>query len=76
VTDFTVPAEPPPGIDSAPASGRRGRPLLGGICGFLFGLFVGLDLLVLGVVPLNSGVLTILPVLGLVVGVVIPRLRA
>jgi hypothetical protein len=46
----------------------RGRPALGVIAGFFFGLFLGIDLLALGVVPLDSALLTVLPFLGLVVG--------
>jgi hypothetical protein len=46
----------------------RGRPALGVIAGFLFGLFLGIDLLAVGVVPLDSALLTVLPFLGLVVG--------
>jgi hypothetical protein len=41
------------------------------VSGFFLGLFVGTDLLLLGVVPLNSVVLTILPVVGLVIGLVL-----
>jgi hypothetical protein len=46
----------------------RGRPALGVIAGLLLGLFVGIDLLALGLVPLDSALLTVLPFLGLVVG--------
>jgi hypothetical protein len=54
---------------------RRGRPVLGAICGFLLGLFIGLDLLLFGVLPLNSIVLTILPFVGLVAGFFLSRSR-
>ena len=47
---------------------RRGRPILGVIAGIFLGLFVGIDLLVLGVVPLDSAVLTITPLVGLALG--------
>lgn len=47
---------------------RRGRPILGVIAGIFLGLFVGIDLLVLGVVPLDSAVLTITPLAGLALG--------
>ena len=47
----------------------RGRPVLAAICGFLTGFFVGLDLLFFGVVQLDSIVLTVLPIVGLVVGI-------
>jgi hypothetical protein len=48
----------------------RGRPVLGGIFGFLCFLFIALDLLFFGIVPLNSAVITILPLLGIVFGLV------
>lgn len=48
---------------------RRGRPVLGGIAGFLFGMFVGLDLWLFGVVPSDSVVITVLPFLGLLLGI-------
>ncbi len=50
---------------------RRGRPILGVIAGIFLGLFVGIDLLVLGVVPLDSAVLTITPLVGLALGLVL-----
>ena len=50
---------------------RRGRPVLGAIAGLLFGLFVGLDLVILGVVPVDSVVVTILVGLGLVGGLML-----
>lgn len=52
---------------------QRGRPVLGAFSGFFLGLFVGLDLLLLGVVPLDSVVLTAAPVVGLVLGIVLAR---
>jgi hypothetical protein len=48
--------------------GFRGRPVLGAIFGFLFFLFVALDLLFLGVIPLKSAVITVLPLLGIALG--------
>ena len=48
----------------------RGRPVLGAIAGFFLFLFIGLDLLLFGVIPANSAALTILPVVGIVVGLV------
>jgi hypothetical protein len=48
----------------------RGRPIMGGIFGFLLFLFVALDLLFFGVIPLNSALITILPIVGIIVGVV------
>ncbi|HEY2814277.1 MAG TPA: hypothetical protein VGJ03_12495 [Acidimicrobiales bacterium] len=47
----------------------RGRPVLGGIFGFLFFLFLALDLLFFGVIPLKSILITLLPLLGIVLGV-------
>ncbi|MEY2422391.1 MAG: hypothetical protein QOI95_2458 [Acidimicrobiaceae bacterium] len=46
----------------------RGRPVLGAIFGFLFFFFVALDLLFFGIVPLKSAVITILPIVGIFVG--------
>ncbi|MBW2526771.1 MAG: hypothetical protein JRI23_21490 [Deltaproteobacteria bacterium] len=45
---------------------RRGRPVLGAFSGFFAGLFIGLSLLFYGVIPLESNLLVILPVAGLV----------
>lgn len=47
---------------------RRGRPVLGAVSGFFFGLFLGITLLSFGVLPLNSSLLSILPLLGFVAG--------
>ena len=49
----------------------RGRPILGVISGLFFGLFVALDLLFFKVVPSDSIVLLIVPVLGLLLGIVL-----
>lgn len=51
---------------------RRGRPVLGAFSGFFLGLLLGVDLLLFGVVALDSALLLVLPVLGLVVGIVLP----
>jgi hypothetical protein len=48
----------------------RGRPIIGAIAGFFFFLFLALDLLLLGVIPLKSPVITILPIVGIIVGIV------
>ena len=48
----------------------RGRPILGGISGFLFGLFLGISLFLWGAVRLDSEWLVILPFLGLILGIV------
>ena len=49
----------------------KGRPILGAISGFFFGLFLGITLLSFGVLPLNSILLTIVPLVGIVLGVVL-----
>ncbi|MGH8975445.1 MAG: hypothetical protein ACRD0C_19845 [Acidimicrobiia bacterium] len=48
---------------------QRGRPVLGAIAGLFFGLFISLDLFVFGVVPLESNVLAVIPLVGLIAGV-------
>lgn len=50
---------------------ERGRPVRGAIAGLFFGLFISLDLVVLGVMPLETDVLAFIPILGLVAGVVL-----
>lgn len=50
---------------------NRGRPVLGGISGFFFGLFLGITLLSLGILPLDSPLLTLLPIIGLALGLVL-----
>lgn len=47
-----------------------GRPILGIISGFLFGLLLGVTLFLFGVLPLDSIWLLILPVLGIALGLV------
>ena len=47
----------------------RGRPILGAIAGLVFGLSLALLLLVLGIVALDSILLSILPLAGLVFGI-------
>jgi multisubunit Na+/H+ antiporter MnhB subunit len=49
----------------------RGRPILGVISGFLFGISLALTLIVAGVLPLNSILVTLLPLLGIVLGLVL-----
>ncbi len=46
----------------------KGRPFLGVISGFFFGLFGGVALFLFGVIPLDSHLLWILPILGIVLG--------
>ena len=48
----------------------KGRPVMGAIFGFLFFLFIALDLLFFGVIALNSALITILPLVGIVLGLV------
>jgi len=48
----------------------KGRPILGVISGFLFGLMFGITLFFFGVVPLHSDALWILPLVGIVFGLV------
>jgi len=48
----------------------NGRPILGVITGFLFGLFLGIALFLYGVIPLSSDWLWILPLLGILLGLV------
>ena len=59
---------------------QRGRPLRGFFAGLLLGIFLSLDLALMGAVKLESAVLTILPaalaVLGLILGWWAPLGRA
>ena len=48
----------------------KGRPILGVISGFLFGLFAGLSLFMWGAIALHSPLLWILPIAGIVLGLV------
>lgn len=47
---------------------RVGRSIAAAVVGLLFMLFVALDLVLFGVLPVNSVVVTILPLIGLVIG--------
>jgi hypothetical protein len=49
----------------------KGRPILGTVAGFMFGLFGGLSLVLYGVVPLHSDLVWILPLVGIVLGLVL-----
>jgi hypothetical protein len=49
----------------------KGRPFLGIISGFMFGLFGGLTLILFGVIPLHSDLLWVLPLLGLLLGLIL-----
>ncbi|GMQ97745.1 MAG: hypothetical protein BMS9Abin17_0246 [Acidimicrobiia bacterium] len=46
----------------------KGRPFLGVISGFFFGLFGAATLFLFGVIPLDSHLIWILPILGIVLG--------
>ncbi len=46
----------------------RGRPVLGFFAGLLFGVFLAVTLVLAGVLPLNSVLVSALPVLGIVYG--------
>jgi hypothetical protein len=48
----------------------KGHAILGVISGFLFGLFLGVTLFLFGVIPLSSQWLWILPLLGILLGLV------
>ena len=48
----------------------KGRPILGVITGFLFGLFLGISLFLYGVIPLGSDMLWVLPLLGILLGLI------
>ena len=47
---------------------KVGRIIAAAVLGFFFLLFIAADLVLFGVVPLNSPVVTILPAVGLVLG--------
>ena len=48
----------------------KGHPILGTISGFLFGLFLGVTLFMYGAIPLHSPLIWILPLVGIVLGLV------
>jgi len=50
---------------------KVGRTIAAGLLGLLFMLFIALDLVLFGVVALNSVLVTILPGVGLVLGVLL-----
>jgi uncharacterized membrane protein YccF (DUF307 family) len=52
----------------------RGRPVLGVLSGLLFGLFLALTLVLADVLPLNSILVTLLPVAGVGYGLVMAKL--
>lgn len=50
---------------------QRGRPVMAAVFGFLTGLFAAISLLAFGVIPLESLLVTVLPILGLVIAFVV-----
>ncbi len=67
-TEGTTMAESTPTPQTAP---NRGRPVLGAIAGLLFGLFLTFDLLMFSVFPFESVLVLVIPVLGLLAGVLL-----
>ena len=51
----------------------RGHPIVGAIAGLLFGGFVATDLFLFGVIPMDSIVFTIAPLVGLILGILLGR---
>ena len=51
----------------------RGRPVLGGVSGLMFGFFMALNLVLLGVVPLSSPLVIVFPIVGLIGGIALGR---
>jgi hypothetical protein len=50
---------------------QRGHPVRGAIAGLLFGLSISLDLVIFGVVALDAAVLALIPLLGIVAGILL-----
>lgn len=48
----------------------RGRPILGVISGFFFGIFLALTLFLYGIIPLESWLIVALPFIGIILGLV------
>ena len=51
----------------------NGRPVLGAIAGFFLGLFVWVDLILFGVLPLEGSLGYFLPILGVVGGLAMAK---
>jgi uncharacterized membrane protein len=51
----------------------RGRPVMGFFFGLLFGLFLAITLVLAGVLKLNSVLVLVIPVLGVVYGLVMAK---
>ncbi|MGH8994375.1 MAG: hypothetical protein ACRDZ7_22935 [Acidimicrobiia bacterium] len=50
---------------------QRGHPVRGAIAGFFFGLFISLDLVIFGLMPVEADALALIPLLGLIAGIVL-----
>lgn len=50
-----------------------GRPVVGAIAGFSFGVFLWIDLILFGVLPLESGLGYLVPILGVATGLGMAR---
>jgi len=48
----------------------KGHPVLGSITGFFFGLFLAVSLFLYGVIPLSSALMWILPLVGILLGLI------
>lgn len=55
---------------------KIGRLIGAAVLGFLFFLFVAVDLVLFGVIPLNSVIVTLLPLIGMLLVVVLGVLAA
>jgi len=62
--------EAEPVVSTGGGDHRHGRPVLGAFAGFFFGLFLVIALLGAGILPLNSVLVTLLPLVMLVLGIV------
>lgn len=54
---------------TTPSGGGGGHPVMGAIFGLLLGVFLGMDLLLAGAFRVDSVMLYLLPLLGLLAGV-------
>lgn len=55
-------------MSDATSAWSRGRPILGLVSGLLFGIFLALDLMLAGVVPFDSVMVYVIPLVGLAAG--------
>ena len=51
----------------------RGRPVLGAIAGLFLGVFLAFDLVLLKAVPSDSTMIVLLPIAGVVAGILLGR---